>query len=110
MMDPRSTSPGSNMPAYPWLKDGRVNLGGTSGKLLAMWRLGVPYTAEDMESAADIARSQGKLISDDLAEQGVEVDPESDLVAIISYLQRLGRGPQPVTPEPTLTQAEEEEE
>jgi cytochrome c oxidase cbb3-type subunit I/II len=36
------------------------------------------------------------LIKVDLAAQDVKVDADSDLVALIAYLQRLGRGPQPV--------------
>jgi len=104
LMDPRSTSPGSNMPSYAFLKDGRVDTAATPGKLVAMQRLGVPYEEKDVEGAVTTLASQGQLIADDLrASGGVEIDPQSDLVALIGYLQRLGRGPQPVAPEPLMS-------
>lgn len=55
----------------------------------------MPYTDEAAAGAAQTARSQAVLIRDDLAAQAVEVDAGSELVALIAYVQRLGRGPQP---------------
>ncbi len=104
LMDPRSTSPGSNMPGYVWLRDERVALESTSAKLRAMQQLGVPYSGQDVLTASDVAVSQGELITRDLATQGIEIDPESRMVALIAYLQRLGRGPQPVA-DTLVTQA-----
>jgi cytochrome c oxidase cbb3-type subunit I/II len=95
MMDPRSTSPGSNMPPYPWLRTQSVNYDKTAGKLAAMRTLGVPYTDEQILGAKRTALSQAALIAKDLEDQGARIDPNSDLVALIAYLQRLGRGPQP---------------
>jgi cytochrome c oxidase cbb3-type subunit I/II len=107
LMDPRSTSPGSNMPSYAFLKNRMVDTAGTEGKLLVMWKLGVPYAAEDIENGVETLRSQGQLIAAELLESGgVTVDPESDMVALIGYLQRLGRGPQPTAPEPILSEEE----
>jgi cytochrome c oxidase cbb3-type subunit I/II len=100
MMDPRATSPGSNMPSYHWLEDGRVDLDHTAHKMNMMSKLGVPYTAEDFATAAENGLSQGRLISADLATQSVELASDSEMAAIIAYLQRLGRGPQPLRPEP----------
>ncbi len=96
MIDPRSTSPGSLMPNYPWLKDGTVDFDRLPGKLAAMRKLGVPYTDEDILGAPETARSQAALIRTDLEAQGVKIAGESELLAMIAYLQRLGRGPQPV--------------
>jgi cytochrome c oxidase cbb3-type subunit I/II len=98
LSDPRSTSPGSNMPRYAWLKEGKVKLERTRGKLIAMRKLGVPYTDQEIDLAVRTARSQGTLIAADLAQNGVKIDPESPMVALIAYLQRLGRGPQPTAP------------
>ena len=97
LMDPRSTSPASNMPSYHFLKDGRAKLGGIAHKMQTQAKLGVPYTDADILDAEQTARGQGQLITDDLAAQSVEVAPDSELAALISYLQRLGRGPQPLT-------------
>jgi cytochrome c oxidase cbb3-type subunit I/II len=95
-MDPRSTSPGSNMPSYAFMKTHKTDTGGLVKKLKVMKSLGVPYTDAEIASAAVTAASQGDLIRVDLAAQDVKVDADSDLVALIAYLQRLGRGPQPV--------------
>ncbi len=99
LRDPRNTSPGSNMPTYAFMTDRKVKLDGTAHKMEVLARLGVPYEAADFAAAKQTALSQGGLISADLESQGVEVEPDSELVALISYLQRLGRGPQPVAPD-----------
>ncbi len=99
MLDPRNTSPGSNMPTYPHLITQRVNVAGTAGKMEVLRTIGVPYSDEDIASAADVLMSQGQLISDDLANADIELAPDSELSALIAYMQRLGRGPQPVGPE-----------
>jgi cytochrome c oxidase cbb3-type subunit I/II len=103
LMDPRSTSPGSNMPSYAFLKDGTVDPAQTAPKMKVLERLGVPYDEEQIRDAEAMAQSQAQLIVDDLATQDIELRPESDMTALIAYLQRLGRGPQPVIPEPVTT-------
>jgi cytochrome c oxidase cbb3-type subunit I/II len=99
LMDPRSTSPGSNMPPYAHFKDRSVKLDRTGGKLSVMRRLGVPYTDEDVANAAETALSQGRLIAADLANEEIVIAPDSEMAAVIAYLQRLGRGPQPTAPD-----------
>jgi cytochrome c oxidase cbb3-type subunit I/II len=91
LMDPRSTSPGSNMPAYPWLAEGKIDVKLGAKKLELMQTLGVPYTAADVAAAEENQRRQAKTIVDDLAKQGVTVAWDSEMVALLSYLQRLGR-------------------
>lgn len=90
LMDPRSTSPGSNMPAYAFLAEARVSLDQTSAKLTAMRRIGVPYTDDQIASAATDGRRQGGVAAADLAAAGADVAPDSELVALVTYLQRLG--------------------
>ena len=99
MRDPRSTSPGSNMPNFEFLTDATVDHTVTEQRMRILRKLGVPYTDEDIERAIELARSQGRLIADDLASGDVTIAPESELVALIAYLQRLGRNPQPVAPD-----------
>jgi cytochrome c oxidase cbb3-type subunit I/II len=90
MDDPRSTTPGSIMPAYPHLRTTHVAFDGTRGKLTALQTLGVPYTDDEVAHAEEDARAQGAAIATALAADET-VDPESQLVAVIAYLQRLGR-------------------
>ena len=101
MIDPRSTSPGSNMPGYPWLLDARLDVGDTIVKLSALKRLGVPYSADALSNGAVDVEKQGMAISADLKSGGVDVAWDSELTALIAYLQRLGKNPPPVAPSNT---------
>jgi cytochrome c oxidase cbb3-type subunit I/II len=105
MIDPRSTSPGSNMPSYKWLKTATVDFDGTGKKMHTLRALGVPYTESDITNAKTAALSQGQLVVDDLATGSVELAANSKLTALIAYLQRLGRGPQPTGIEDALVTA-----
>ncbi len=91
LADPRSTSPGSNMPAYPHLTTARVDLSRTAGKLEAMRAVGVPYRPAELSAAREIAQAQAQAIAADLSANGAPVAPDSEAVALIAYLQRLGR-------------------
>jgi cytochrome c oxidase cbb3-type subunit I/II len=92
LLDPREITPGSIMPSYAHLGQDTVNFARTSGKVSAMRTLGVPYTDAQVASAAADARRAGLAIAADLRVAGhVNAAPESKLVALIAYLQRLGK-------------------
>jgi cytochrome c oxidase cbb3-type subunit I/II len=91
LIDPRSTSPGSNMPPYAFLVDGKVDFGRTGAKLDALSRLGVPYSDAQIDGAGGEAQAQAKGIADELAQAGVAVPADSEMVALIAYLQSLGQ-------------------
>ncbi len=91
LVDPRQTSPGSNMPAYPFLATHRIDVALGARKLELMRRLGVPYADEEIAAAATSQREQAATVVADLAANGVEVAWDSEMVAMIAYLQRLGR-------------------
>jgi cytochrome c oxidase cbb3-type subunit I/II len=93
LIDPAAISRGSNMPSYRFLLERSIDLGDISLKLSAMKRLGVPYTANDLSHGSEEAQRQGRAIAADLQQGGVTVPPESELVALIAYLQRLGKHP-----------------
>jgi cytochrome c oxidase cbb3-type subunit I/II len=56
-----------------------------------MQKLGVPYTNGDIDGAEASERAQADAVVTDLASQGVAVVWDSEMVAMIAYLQRLGR-------------------
>ncbi|MCG5055372.1 MAG: cytochrome-c oxidase, cbb3-type subunit I [Myxococcales bacterium] len=91
LVDPRSTSPGSNMPSYAWLETGRIDAKIAPKKLQVMQKLGVPYTNEQIDGAELHQKAQAEAVVTDLAGQGVTLAWDSELVAMIAYLQRLGR-------------------
>ncbi|MBL8862934.1 MAG: cytochrome-c oxidase, cbb3-type subunit I [Planctomycetes bacterium] len=103
MRDPRSTSPGSIMPAYPWLFTSTVDLARTAVKLSVLAQLGTPYSAEEIADARELALAQGRKIAENLRlSGGVEIAPDSEIVALIAYLQQLGLTREP----PKLSAAE----
>jgi cytochrome c oxidase cbb3-type subunit I/II len=51
----------------------------------------VPYTDDEIAGAGDAAMTQGLAIADELRASGVEIAPDAELVAVIAYLQSLGK-------------------
>ncbi len=105
MMDPSSISTGSIMPRYPWLFEDKIDFAEITNKMKAMQTLGVPYTDADIAAGADSARAQAKHMADGLmtefkqnqlltSEEGLQ--PDHEILALIAYLQRLGRDAAPV--------------
>mgnify|MGYP003123762873 CR=1 FL=1 len=72
LYDPRSVVPESNMPAFPWLFEDKVDHSKTAAKLETLQTLGVPYTDEQIAEAA--AQVEGKF----------------EIEALVAYLQQLG--------------------
>ncbi len=92
LMDPRSTSAGSNMPAYPWLAEKTVDIPSLADRIAVQrdW-LGVPYSPVlDEDVIGTLAEKQAMEIANDLKSQNIYVDPDSQMVAVIAYLQKLG--------------------
>jgi cytochrome c oxidase cbb3-type subunit I/II len=90
MRDPRSTSPGSIMPAYTWLYDAALDTSHTEGKIITLRRLGVPYPdGYERVATADLQR-QARDIGTTLRQGGFQVRDEAEIIALIAYLQRLG--------------------
>jgi cytochrome c oxidase cbb3-type subunit I/II len=95
MLDPRSTSPESIMPPYPWLLKDKVPYTRTVEKLKALKTLGVPYSEEAIASCEQDYRRQAEDLIRQLEEKKVgKAAVDSELVALIAYLTRLGHGRQ----------------
>lgn len=91
MYEPRSMSPGSLMPAYVWLYDQRIDTGSTPAKIRAMQTLGVPYPeGYDKQANADLMR-QAESIASNLKNEKIDADADLEIIALIAYLQKLGR-------------------
>jgi len=91
MMKPTLMSPGSLMPNYPWLLDDDLDTSLTGAKIRAMQTLGVPYPAGyDQIAVADLNK-QAAQIADGLKKDKINTAPNKEIVALIAYLQRLGK-------------------
>jgi len=90
MQNPQKVSPGSIMPAYPWLIENEVDLSHTVAKINAMIKLGVPYGNGYADQAVADLNTQAEQIVADLQVNGIQVDKNKEIIALIAYLQRLG--------------------
>jgi cytochrome c oxidase cbb3-type subunit I/II len=90
MADPRSTSPGSIMPPYPWLLTRKLDTKPTVKKITLMRKLGVPYPENYELQAMDDLKAQAKAISENLKQTGAPVEADREIIALIAYMQRLG--------------------
>ena len=91
MYDPRSMSPGSIMPQYVWLLDNKLDTSSTASKIRAMKTLGVPYP-DGYEKIANIElMKQADSIALNLKKDKIETPGDAEIVALIAYLQRIGR-------------------
>ncbi|MCL2725245.1 MAG: cytochrome-c oxidase, cbb3-type subunit I [Polyangiaceae bacterium] len=102
MIDPRAITEKSIMPPYAHLESATVDLTRTPIKMNALKTIGVPYTQAEINAAAEDARAQGETIAQDLKTQGVNTAPNTELVAMIAYLQRLGKQPEATKPGNTV--------
>lgn len=103
MYDPRSMSPGSLMPQYVWLLDNALDTSSTPAKIRAMRSLGVPYPeGYDAVANRDLMK-QADSIAANLKKDKIETPSDAEIVALIAYLQRLGRD---IKAEPKNTLAE----
>jgi cytochrome c oxidase cbb3-type subunit I/II len=91
MENPRSLSPGSIMPSYPWLLKANADVDALPAKIAVLRRLGVPFPDWTREQIAANVAQQAKTIASDLRAAGAYVAPEKEIVALIAYLQQLGR-------------------
>ena len=69
---PRDLVPESNMPAYPWLERNDIDPASVPPRLVAMKRLGVPYSDADIAGSADAVKGK------------------TEMDALVAYLQMLG--------------------
>ncbi|MEP1151336.1 MAG: cytochrome-c oxidase, cbb3-type subunit I [Balneola sp.] len=96
MYDPNSTSPGSIMPAYPWLLEQDMDMESMPNRINALISVGVPYSTRYPEYAIGDMEFQAEKITQGLREngfgtiEGVEITSDKKVIALIAYLQRLG--------------------
>lgn len=96
MYDPYSTSPGSIMPAYPWMFTKEIKYETLPNRINALRTVGVPYAEGYEDLAIKDARAQADEIVLRLRENGfaqvdgIPINSDQQIIAVIAYLQRLG--------------------
>lgn len=108
MLNPRSTSPNSIMPKYPWLIFNELDRSNIQNKMKTLVKLGVPYTKEEIKNAYKDMDIQSNKIVLDIYNEATEIKKEiniqkqqkgskfiplekREIIALIAYLQRLGK-------------------
>jgi len=69
---PRDLVPESNMPAYPWLEQTAIDPASVPPRLVALRRLGVPYSEADIDASTEAVKGK------------------TEMDAIVAYLQSMG--------------------
>lgn len=100
-MNPPAITPGSIMPPYAHFATERVDFDGIESKLRGLRAVGVPYSVEDVQRAPANARRQAEAIRADLLENGIDAPVDSEMIAIIAYLQALGLPAESPVPPPS---------
>jgi cytochrome c oxidase cbb3-type subunit I/II len=96
--DPRAINAQSVMPPYRHFIENNLDFEGIQARVDAMAMLGVPY-GEAINRAPALARDQAKLVAASIVAQGGQPGLETkEVVAIIAYLQRLGKDIQVAAP------------
>jgi cytochrome c oxidase cbb3-type subunit I/II len=106
MEDPRTVSMDSNMPNYPWLLTKDTDVAALPKKIATQRTLGVPYPNWTPEQIARRVAEQAVSISADLREAGAYVAPEKEIIALIAYLQQLGKFETVARPEKAVASSE----
>ena len=104
-MDPQKMNETSIMPKYSWFATKDVNLEQLPSKIKVMSTLGVPYPENFDQQAVEEYMFQAQKIVDELKDSEIEIEPTTQMVAIIAYMHKLGRdiskpGKVAVLPEP----------
>jgi cytochrome c oxidase cbb3-type subunit I/II len=95
MEDPRAITQRSIMPPYPHLLTKPLDFDGIQARVDAMSMLGVPY-GEAINRAPQMARAQADSLGRSIeAEGGPRGLHDKQIVALVAYLQRLGRDIKP---------------
>ena len=91
LREPSSMSEGSIMPPYTHMLEQDLDTSSTLAKIKAMKTLGVPYgEGYEQKANADLMK-QAREISLNLYSDSIRVSPNKEVIAIIAYLQRLGK-------------------
>jgi cytochrome c oxidase cbb3-type subunit I/II len=89
--DPEALSTGSIMPSYSFMHEQELDTSNTAAKIRVMQQLGVPYPeGYDQQANADLI-AQAREITARLKTDGIETTPNKEVIAIIAYMQRMGK-------------------
>lgn len=89
--EPSSMSEGSIMPSYAFMLKDVLDTSSTRAKINAMRTLGVPYEKGYEDIANSDLMRQATGIANNLKTDSIRVSPNKEVIALIAYIQRLGK-------------------
>jgi cytochrome c oxidase cbb3-type subunit I/II len=92
-INPRDISSGSNMPNYAFLATSKSDPELAAGRISLMKTLGVPYSKDEILNAVQIQKDEAKKHLETLKalDGSIELAEDSELLALIAYIQSLGQ-------------------
>jgi cytochrome c oxidase cbb3-type subunit I/II len=92
LQNPRQINERSIMPAYPWMLTKDIDFGGIPPRLRALSKVGVPYDQATISDGEGLARKQAAEVAKEIvAQNGPGGLDTKQVVALVAYLQRLGK-------------------
>ncbi|MEX0798346.1 MAG: cytochrome-c oxidase, cbb3-type subunit I [Bacteriovoracaceae bacterium] len=111
MYDPREVVMNSIMPSYKWMFKKKMDMEMLEKKMSVLKALGAPYDDKVIKNAKAMARAQAEQITKNMADAGVDMKmQDKQIIAMIAYLQRLGKTKKPVDAQILGEEKEKEEE
>jgi cytochrome c oxidase cbb3-type subunit I/II len=90
--NPRQINERSVMPAYAWMLTKDLNFADIPTRLRAQSRVGVPYDEATIDHGDSLARKQAAEMAQQIVDQkGPSGLENKQVVALVAYLQRLGK-------------------
>jgi cytochrome c oxidase cbb3-type subunit I/II len=107
MENPRSTSPGSIMPPYPWLLTQNLDTNALPARIGALRKVGVPYPEgfENGPAQKELEAQAKKIVANLQLGMISNAPPSSEIIGLIAYLQRLGTDIKSAPPQAEVTPA-----
>ncbi len=106
MDNPQAWSPGSIMPRYSWLLTQKIDMNAVAPRIAALRKVGVPYPVgyENGDAQKDLQKQADATVFG-LKVGSVNSQPDREIIALIAYLQRLGKDikAEPAAPAATAT-------
>jgi cytochrome c oxidase cbb3-type subunit I/II len=101
-MNPRELSAGSNMPNYHFLATAKSDPELAAGRVAVMKSLGVPYSKEELLNAVQNQKDEAKnhLAKLKSLDASIDLAEDSELLALIAYIQSLGQKATPANNNP----------
>jgi len=107
MENPRSTSPGSIMPPYPWLLTQKLDTNALPARIAALRKVGVPYPDgfENGPAQKELEAQARKIVGNLQLGMISNTPPDAEIIGMIAYLQRLGTDIKAAPPQAGITPA-----